>query len=74
MKKEEAEKKLNKINKKLMVLSKEMKELHKKKNKLVAKFKKVKKSSAHKIVPKKNGNGGVEAQAQVTTTEPTQSH
>jgi hypothetical protein len=67
-----------------MVLSKEMKELHKKKNKLVAKFKKVKKSSALKvapkkndneeIVPKKNGNGGAEAQAQVTTTEPTQSN
>jgi predicted transcriptional regulator len=81
MKKKDAEKKINTINKKLMALSKEMKELHKKKNKLVAKLKKVKKSSTRKImskeseiVPETNGNGGAEVQAQVTTTEPTQPH
>lgn len=74
MKRKKTEKKLNKINKKLLKLSKKMKKLQKKKNKLVVKFKGVKKSSALKIVSKKNGNGNAEEAAKVTTVEPTQSH
>ena len=53
---------------------KKVKKLQKKKNKLVAKFKRVKKSPALKIINKEKINGGENIQATASVIEPSQSH
>ena len=53
MKKKKNEKKIKKIDKKLLKLSKKVKKLQKRKNKLVAKLKGIKKDSSIKVINKK---------------------
>ncbi len=74
MKRKKTEKKVKRIDKKLLKLSKKVKKLQKKKSKLVAKLKGVKKNPALKVINKEKTNGGENIQTPTSIVETTKSH